>query len=229
MQTVRVFSVASIAFDAPHVVLDGNVLRVVSRVTDDDRDIARSPTRNAFRAIAQSWMDEVARGDRGDFNQALMELGATVCTPRSPKCLLCPLSKGCLSVRRGTQAERPVKTAKEKLQVVQLSVAIVRRGGSVLMRRRPHGERIMPGFWELPQAEGPPARLTELGLTPGEKAGDFRHGITFRSFRGAVYEAVVESAKPEGFRWITRGRRGVLPLTTITKKALAVHERNSGL
>src|SRR5690349_5158936 len=82
-------AVASIAFGRPHAVLDGNVLRVVARMENDAADIRSSRTRERFREIAQSWLDP---RDPGHFNQALMELGATVCLPRNPLCLVCPLA-----------------------------------------------------------------------------------------------------------------------------------------
>ena len=85
-------AVASIAFDLPYAVLDGNVLRVVARVANDAADISAARTRERFRAMAQGWLD--AAIEPGHFNQALMELGATVCLPRKPLCLVCPLAGG---------------------------------------------------------------------------------------------------------------------------------------
>ncbi len=217
-------AVSSIAFELPHVVVDGNVLRVVSRLLDDPRDVSKTAVRKAFEIVAQSWMDPVRKGGRGDFNQALMELGAVVCTPKSPRCSACPLRANCLSFRRGTQSERPVKTKREKLRRVVLSVAVVARGSSLIMRRRPDDEGIMPGFWELPQAEGPPEELTRLGLRIAEKTGEFRHSITVRSFHGSVYPATLQAAKPADYRWVTAARRSQLPLTTITRKALKAYQ-----
>ena len=98
-------AVGSIAFDLPHAVLDGNVLRVVARVTNDAADISSVRTRNRFRAIAQEWLDT---REPGHFNQALMELGATVCLPRNPLCLVCPLALECAARQEGTVAQLPV-------------------------------------------------------------------------------------------------------------------------
>jgi len=79
-------AVASIAFGAPHAVLDGNVLRVISRLRADGADVRSSKTRARFQKIADEWLD---RGNPGEFNQAIMELGATVCLPRAPRCPAC--------------------------------------------------------------------------------------------------------------------------------------------
>ena len=211
-------AVCSIAFDLPYGVLDGNVVRVASRLEDDHRDVTRTATRKHLQRLVDGWISEVGPGDRGDFNQALMELGAVVCTPTSPKCLLCPLRARCLAFRRGTSESLPVKPAKAKLLRVDLAVALVERGNSLLMRKRPEDESIMPGFWELPQFEGsesPP------GFELQERLGTFRHGITVRAFQGTVYRAKVRAGKPPEWRWVSESRRGVLPLTTITRKALA--------
>ena len=102
-------AVGSIAFDLPYAVLDGNVLRVVARVENDAADIAAGRTRERFREIAQQWLDP---REPGHFNQALMELGATVCLPRNPLCLVCPLSACCRARQEGTAAQLPVKLRK---------------------------------------------------------------------------------------------------------------------
>ena len=88
-------AIAGIAFDLPHAVLDGNVMRLLTRVDGDRRDIAKSSTRKSLQAEAQALMESAEAGERGAFNQALMELGSTVCTPRNPKCLICPWMKRC--------------------------------------------------------------------------------------------------------------------------------------
>lgn len=211
-------AVSSIAFDQARGVLDGNVIRVAARLEDDDRDVTKTGVRKHLQHLVNGWISEVGPGDRGDFNQALMELGAVVCTPTSPKCLLCPLRVRCLAFQRGTFDNLPVKPAKAKLVRVNLAVALVQRGSSLLMRKRPEDESIMPGFWELPQFEGS-AAPSDFELQ--EELGTFRHGITVRSFHGTVYRAKVRGAKPPEWRWVSESRRGVLPLTTITRKALA--------
>ena len=220
-------AIASIAFDLPHAAVDGNVLRVLARFVDDDGDIAAPRVRKRLAEAAQAWMDETVPGERGALTQALMELGATVCTPKSPKCLLCPLQPKCRAFKLGLQAKRPVKRAKPKLERVELAVALVERRGRLLMRQRPPDAGVMPGFWEAPYAEGSslgPDCLSDLGIELGERAGAFRHGIMFRSYVGTVYTARLSGKKPEQYRWVTAAERTALPISTITKKALAARK-----
>jgi hypothetical protein len=92
------------------------------------------------------------------------------------------------------------------------------------MRQRPPGAGVMPGFWEVPYAEGArlgPDCLDPLGIELAEQVGNFRHGIMFRSYIGAVYLARLSGRKPEEYRWLTAAERDALPVSTITRKALA--------
>src|SRR5947209_4681805 len=104
-------SVASISFDLPHAVVDGNVLRVLSRVLDDDTNIASVTGRKHFSLLAQQLLD---RENAGAFNQAVMELGATICVPKNPQCLVCPVGELCRARQRGNQTNRPVKIVARK-------------------------------------------------------------------------------------------------------------------
>jgi A/G-specific adenine glycosylase len=225
-------AVASIAFDLPHAAVDGNVLRVLARVLDDEGDIATPRVRKRLGAEAQCWMDAAPAGRRGALTQALMELGATVCTPKSPRCLLCPLQPECRAFKLGLQAERPVKRARPKLERVELTVALVERRGRLLMRQRPADAGVMPGFWEAPYAEGSalgPECLAELGIELAERVGAFRHGIMFRSYFGAVYLGRLTARKPEEYRWLSAAQLAKLPVSTIAKKALAAAGRAESL
>ncbi len=221
-------AVASIAFELPHAAVDGNVLRVLARLLDEDGDIATSKVRKRLAERAQAWMDETRAGERGALTQALMELGATICTPKAPRCRLCPLQPRCRAYRLGLQAERPVKKPNQKLERYELAVALVERRGRLLMRRRPEDAGVMPGFWEAPYAEGRglgPDCLSGLGIELGEALGNFRHGIMFRSYAGVVYLARLSGKKPEEYRWLTAAQRAALPVSTITDKALAAAGR----
>ncbi len=217
-------AIASIAFGRPHAVVDGNVLRVLTRLFDDGRDVTKSATRRALEAQAQQLVESAAPRQYGSFNQALMELGATLCTPRGPQCLVCPLASFCRARAHGTEHKRPVKPPKRPSQPLEMAVVLVRRGRSLLARQRPDSEPLMPAFWELPQTEGPslgPDCFRHLGIERGPRIGEFRHGITFRSYRGSVYRGELHNALPSGYRWISRSRLESLPLTTIARKALA--------
>ncbi|HLI85380.1 MAG TPA: A/G-specific adenine glycosylase [Bryobacteraceae bacterium] len=207
-------AIASIAFGRPHAVLDGNVLRVVARVENDSGDIASPATRERFRSIAQAWLDPRRPGP---FNQALMELGATVCLARNPLCLVCPLAGRCRACAEGTAAQLPVKLRRQQPVRVEETLLVARRRGRVLLRQVASGARRMAGFWELPT----PRQLPEARA--GETLGRFRHSITHHRY---VF-TVVAGAAPHGprdaaFRWVPAGELAHIPLSTTARKALGI-------
>jgi len=203
-------AIASIAFGLPYAVLDGNVLRVVSRVENDSADIASPRTRERFREVAQGWLD---RSEPGHFNQALMELGATVCLPKSPMCLVCPLSECCRARQQGTAAQLPVKLRKTEPVAIDAVLLLVRNGARVLLRRREDGARRMAGFWDLPSPEELPSARA------GETLGEFRHTITHHHYTFTVVSA---TARPRGaeYRWFEPHESVAVPLSTTARKAL---------
>lgn len=205
-------AVASIAFGAPHAVVDGNVLRVVSRLRGDGGDIQSAVTRARFQQIVDEWLD---RRDPGLFNQAMMELGATVCLPRMPRCPACPLAQFCQAQQKGRQNQLPVKGGTRAAERIDLEVVIIVRDGSVLLRRRAATESLMAGFWELPA----PADLADW--RPAGTIGSFRHTITHHHYSITVLTGKL-SAAPQGFQWRRLGRLAGIPLTTITRKALGL-------
>ncbi len=210
-------AIASMSFGLPHAVLDGNVLRVVARVANDAADISAAPTRERFRAIAQQWLDALGLDARqpGHFNQALMELGATLCLPRKPLCLVCPLAAECAAHREGTAAQLPVKLRKTAPVRLDGTLLIVLRRGRVLLRRRSNAGR-MAGFWDLPSPEDlPQARQ-------GETYGEIRHTITHHHYTLDVRAATASKVVGEHFAWFAPAQFGEIPLSTTARKALAL-------
>ncbi len=203
-------AIASIAFGLPQAVLDGNVLRVVARVENDPADIGWSRTRERFRAIAQGWLEE---RKPGAFNQALMELGATVCLPRKPLCLLCPLRAYCGAASEGTAAQLPVKLGKKKPVKVAGVLLVVREKGRVLLRQRDGAERRMAGFWDLPALEDLPE------TKPGRSLGEIRHTITHHHYTLEVRLARAKAAGPR-FGWFAPDELDRIPLSTTARKGL---------
>jgi len=189
-------AVASIAFGLPHAVVDGNVRRVIVRLTNDDGVDVR---REAGRLLD--------RRDPGRWNQALMELGATVCLPRDPCCDGCPLKRQCESRQRGTQKELPSKRVKPATVRLTRTLLVIRRSGRILLGPSTR----VKGFWDLPE---PFDRVRQ-----GEVAGEFRHTITHRQYRFVVRHATV-SAKPKDFRWCSDQELDEILLSTTAKKAL---------
>jgi A/G-specific adenine glycosylase len=216
-------AIASISFAGPHAVVDGNVIRVLTRLYDEPGDIGRGKTLARIRDLAQCLIEAVPPRSAGQFNQAVMELGAMLCMPRSPRCLLCPVSSFCQARANGVELHRPVKRKKERIERLAMVVAIVRRGSSLLLRQRPADASLMPGFWELPERTAPKLEkdcFADLGIECMEEAGTFRHNITCHEYRGTVHLGR-SAAKPKGgYRWISSKRLDTLPLTTTTRKAL---------
>ena len=203
-------AVASIAFGLAYAVVDGNVLRVVARVQNDAADIASPRTRERFRAIAQEWM---GRLQPGAFNQALMELGATVCVPANPQCGACPIARDCRAREAGTTAQLPVKLRKTEPVAIAAVLLLIRRGERVLLRQKEADARRMAGFWELPAPE-------ELrGARAGKSWGEFRHTITHHHYTFTLRSASVREVG-EAFRWFAPGELAEIPLSTTARKAL---------
>jgi A/G-specific adenine glycosylase len=202
-------AIASIAFDLPHAVVDGNVLRVVARLENDASDIGSSRTREKFRDIAQRWLDPQAPGT---FNQALMELGATVCLPRNPQCMLCPVAGFCKARSEGTTAQLPVKLRKIEPVKIAGELLLIRRGAHVLLQQRDAGESRMAGFWDLPTPETLPRAAA------GHALATIRHTITHHH-----YTLIVRTAKLRGSatgQWFRPSDMENLPLATTARKAL---------
>lgn len=228
-------AVASIAFDRPEPVVDGNVERVLSR-----RFGLRTPVKEP--ATARRIWEEAARlagGPRpGDLNQALMELGATVCTPRAPRCDACPLGGACDARAAGDAEQLPRKAPKPPPKGARAAAVLVLRGGKALVVRRPAGA-LLGGFWELPGADlqrgEKPERVLagrlqqRLGIGVGdlEAAGSLTHVFTHRRlrlhlFRGRCTGGRLRTQGYEGHRWVSIPALRGLPASTLTRKALRV-------
>ena len=188
-------AILSIAYGLPEPAVDGNVLRVFARVEASDADITKPETRR----IATGFVAAVMPQERtGSFTQALMELGALVCTPKSPDCAGCPLQSVCLGYAGGRQEELPCKTAKKPPETLDKTVLLVRDpAGRVLMRQRT--ETLLCGLWEFClidgalTAEQAGERLNGLGLSAGAvtPVGEARHVFTHRIWQMTDRKSVV--------------------------------------
>jgi A/G-specific adenine glycosylase len=190
-------AVASIAFDEATAVVDGNVERVLRRVQGTNLD-----GEDLWRAAG----DLLDRRRPGDFNQAMMELGATLCLPRQPQCLLCPVSNLCAT--RG-ELQQTEKTPRQKKR--EIRYAFDSRDGVIFLVKRPKNATLMPGMWEFPEiadANGTAAWLT------------LRHSITVTDY----VVRVTRGPAPNGAdgRWVRKSRVATLPLTGLARKILRV-------
>jgi A/G-specific adenine glycosylase len=188
-------AIASIAFGEPVGLVDGNVARVLARVFALEDDMRRAGMRRA-EALAE---ELVFRLSPGDWNQALMELGATICTPRSPACGRCPVARSCRARAEGRVAELPVvsEKAKPKPERVQAVVARAKDGRVLLARRRAGG--LFGGLWEPPMMRGDDGALTELlrclRLPRAERAGQVVHVLSHRRLGVDVHVALLGASR----------------------------------
>jgi A/G-specific adenine glycosylase len=210
--TYTAAAVASIAFGNNRAVVDGNVMRVIARFSGDASDIGAPATKIRFEKIASALLDP---HDPGRFNQAMMELGATICLPRNPLCLLCPVSADCQARAQGNQSQLPVKLKRMQPVRVDVTLLIVERAGRILLWRRNPDSRRLGGFWELPSSEELP-KAKKL-----ESLGSFRHSITNHNYIFTVVNATVSGAASR-FQWFDRAQLLGIPLSTTTRKALAL-------
>ncbi len=143
-------AIASLAFGQAAAVVDGNVMRVLSRLCDDDAPVDQPEGKARARSRAQALVDE--SGAPGKLNEALMELGALVCTPRSPSCEPCPWASACLARAHGTVELRPVKSPKRPRKSLHIAVALVHDGDWVWLEKRA-SKGLFGGLYEPPGAE----------------------------------------------------------------------------
>ena len=203
-------AIASIAMQQRQPIVDGNVARVVSRL---------------FATGGDAWplateLVESCKSPR-DFNQGLMELGALICQPRNPTCLLCPLRAECAAVATGRVDEFPPPKEKKATRALRIPLYLVRdRRGRVLMRRE--SGRLMDAMYHLPHGDSSLLEGTPLAATPGALLGTFRHTVTNRKIEFLVYEATVQGRSRRPYRWIDVDELASVPHPSYVRKALAL-------
>jgi len=191
-------AIASIAFNEPAAVVDGNVERVMQRL------FGRSLSQREVWVAAE---DLLSRNRPGDFNQAMMELGATVCVPMEPLCAACPVVRFCST--RGRGSRNPKAKSQRKREICY---ALSCQNGEVLLLKRPKDAALMPGMWELPEIEARGPRSSDLQL---------RHSITITDYRVRVTRT--ETPLVSG-QWVPATRVSKLPLTGLARKILRAAE-----
>ena len=216
-------AVLSIAYGERLPVVDGNVARVLSRLF-----LLRGPRTAARGRELWARADDLvnATDSPGDLNQALMELGATLCTPRSPSCPLCPVRRRCLARAAGEQDRVPLPQSPPRSPVtVRADLAVVSRDGRLLLRRRTD-RNLMHGLWEFPtQARG--GAIDGLSLELERPVAIIRHSITYRRLVLSVRPARLLSEPPRGrYRWLRSADLSRLPTSSIVRKVLAALEEH---
>jgi A/G-specific adenine glycosylase len=227
-------AILSIAYDQRVPILDGNVARVLSRMFLVRGDPRSSPV---LKILWQKAEELLPLRAVSDFNQALMELGALVCTPRGPRCLVCPIQEDCKALEHGVQEELPELAARKASVPVVLTAAVIRRRGKVLMYQR-EDEELMRGLWEFP---GGPCRTDEeprgalvrearerygLWLESGTELTRVKHNIMNRRITLHAFEARLTDGSSRGLRnkksgaWIPPEKVAEYPVSSMTLKVL---------
>jgi A/G-specific adenine glycosylase len=226
-------AISSISFGEYAPVVDGNVARVFSRFLEWRDDFQKLPAREKLAAWLQPFIEKSKRP--GDFNQAMMDLGATICTPRNANCTICPLRKGCVAFAKGLQEELPFK-AKKKALPVRLAVALDIRDtvGRILLTQRVK-EKLLHGLWEFPteplstpdkEAQILKTLLRKLGLssTKPTAVGEIEHIFSHFKQVTKLYRLLrpVSAGKIKESPTLCFAKPAALPLTTVTRRALAL-------
>lgn len=199
-------AIASIAFSLPYAAVDGNVLRVMSRLTADSRDITLASTKGAWEDEIQQMMPQ---GEEGTFTQALMELGATVCLPNGmPKCQVCPIREYCQAYRKDAVLMFPVKSPKKQRKKEYLSVFFLWEKGKIAIGKR-EKKGLLSGLWQLPNCKQDlalPAVLREWGIISGEirEMKPQKHIFTHIEWHMNCYFVEVKENENNTFLWLEK-------------------------
>ena len=215
-------AIASIAFGQKVSAVDGNVLRIAARLgsfTDNVLD-------PKFRRTVRELMDEAVSAERpGAFNQALMDLGATVCLPKNPQCSQCPLQPMCLAYAQNRQKELPVRISKTKKRTEELTVFLLLQDGRVALRQRP-ASGLLASLWEYPHTAGAldetaaAAQLAAWGLAPHRwvKRLQFHHIFTHIRWEMTGYVVEVSGSGEADWLWADSNERKLRPVPSAFEK-----------
>ena len=219
-------AIASIAFDQPVPAVDGNVIRVVSRLKGIRENVGIPSVRRTLEGEAAALVPT----DRpGDFNQAMMDLGATICVPGTPGCEKCPLQGCCDACSAGDAEDLPVLPRKNPPKVIDYAVCLIFAGNRVLMRQRT--EAMLRGLWVFPMVEGKQTlrqlstavkKLTRLTVKDVQAAGTAKHVFTHQIWQMQLYTMTVpaDAAAPSGYAFIPVLEMDALAIPTAVKAAV---------
>ena len=202
-------AITSMAFGMDEPTLDGNIRRVLARVFDINVPADSSSGEKALWNLAAQ---HLPKGKAGDYNQALMDLGATICLPKNPRCLICPVMELCEARRKGIQDQRPVLKLKKKAPHYILAAAVILKNGRVLLAKRP-SKGLLGGMWEFPngRVEGNSAKELskklrsgyQLKVQRGVALGVVKHAYTHFKVTVHVFHCeLVSMIRNQNMKWI---------------------------
>ncbi|HUZ47840.1 MAG TPA: A/G-specific adenine glycosylase [Terriglobia bacterium] len=227
-------AVLSIAYHEPYAVLDGNVARVMARLAA----LSGSLPEPRFRRTLEENLDRLlSRRSPGNFNQALMELGQTLCLPRSPECPRCPLKRWCRAYGMGKPESYPQPRPRRQVEKWHLATAVLHQNHRFLLTRGLE-DGLLDGLWNFPSALGESRskaleRLSEklrvaagIPIAFGEPCHKLHHNITYRSIQVQIYAAELpESLRVKGCRWFAAGKIEQAAVSQLARKVLREHAR----
>lgn len=221
-------AILSIAFNRAYPIMDGNVRRVLARILCVESPINTPVTNQFWKLMEEVTAHPSVSPSVGDFNQAMMELGALVCTPKNPDCTRCPLKTGCLAQQRGIQETLPRSNRVNRSEAISFTSIVIEENGRFLMHRS-QDDPFLKGFWEFPKVRGEfldnqlEAELKKesgIHIRVIRRLTPVRHQITFRKLTFFPVEAaLVEDPDMErnSFRWIREEERGC-PMSAYVRK-----------
>lgn len=218
-------AIASIAFGKDEPALDGNLKRVYARLFDLEEPVDSPKGEKLLWDIARQ---NLPKGKAGDFNQALMDLGALICIPKVPQCSICPVSGICRARKNGTQETRPVKKPKKDVPHYVHAAGVVMKQGRVLLAKRP-SNGLLGGMWEFPngRVEGDPPKGLSNALMAGyrlrvrrkEALGVVRHAYTHFKVTVHVFRCELLSMSEDGtWRWVALANLSEYPMGRVDRR-----------
>ena len=225
-------AIASIAYGAPEPIVDGNVVRVLTRLFALRGDPAKAPLKNKLWELARAL---IPQGRASDFNQSLMELGATLCTPKQPRCYACPVRTGCGAFSQGLVEKLPETARRPATTAVQMVAALVWRRGRVLVTQLPDSAPRWAGMWQFPNAERKAKETPEqalsravrdsvgldaeaTGLVAVVRHGVTRYRITLDAYRASAPKGRARALGCQALRWCAPAELGTLAMPAAHRK-----------
>lgn len=232
-------AILSLAYNRPEPILDGNVKRVLARLFDIDRPIDESATLRQLWELAGAIVENAPEDAAGDCNEGLMELGATICTPQNPRCLICPLAECCQAAQRGVQAQRPVRLPRKQTPHYDVAAGIIWAGEPfhsklLIAQRPPNG--MLGGLWEFPGGKLEPedadlpaclrreiAEELAIEIEVFDAATTVKHAythfrITLHAFHAHHLTGTPQAIGCQAWRWVEMDELSHFPLPVTDQK-----------